>query len=185
MKIIVILFYFVLFTSTLVYAESSPRDTLDRFGESDLITCSLGLPDESQREELATLFSPSLLSLLREARTAEATVFNQTPAGEKPDSFEGNIYTGIFEGGNRIGSSSLTIDGVRAVGVLEMFHVYPMLIDGHPDLSPPSVLQVLLKQEQGKWLVYDIQFTGTNGTTLSKILHDYIVRYGNGAGSTQ
>ena len=185
MKKIIMILGVVVFGAAFVQAEVSPQDTLERFFARELTQPSFGLPSENEVDARATLFSPALLSLLRQARAAEAVSVNQTPAGDKPDCFEGNLYSGIYEGASEVVYTSLTMEGSRARAAIELFHVDPQFPKGHRYRTATATAEVLLRQEQGVWLIDDMQFFGKTPRRLTDILRNYIAQYPGAAGSAK
>ena len=161
------------------HADSSPQHTLARFYARELTQPSTGLPSDAQRDQLGTVFSPTLITLLREAKSAETLCINKAPAGDKPDLLEGNLYTGIYEGASEVVYTEQTINGTQAVAGVQLLYADPRFPKRHSNRTAASTLRVLLHQEKGRWLIDDLLFSGRAETQLTKTLQDYISNCSN------
>lgn len=95
-------FWFLLTGSALLIACSDQpdrpaSDAASNFYQAYLLTAATGVPTAAQREQLAPLLSPSLLSLLSQAEAAErryALMHNNSV----PPLAQGDLFSSLFEG---------------------------------------------------------------------------------------
>lgn len=169
----ILILLFVVLGCGFAHADTSPQNTLEQFYAKELVRPSAGLPTDAEREQLKRVFSPALITLLRDAKAAEMLCIRKAPAGDKPDLLEGNLYSGIYEGASEAVYTEQTIDGTQASVGVELVYADPRFPKGHPNRTAASTLRVLLHQEKGRWLIDDLLFSGRDETQLTKILKDY------------
>jgi hypothetical protein len=111
-----------------------------------------GLPSEKLLTEPEEFLSRPLLALLHESLVAEGRCVKGTPAGLKPRIFEGNIFTGNYEGYSRIVSMKARVH--RSTAVVEARMVY---VESNQAADPHYWTDTLtLVAVKRQWLVSDV-----------------------------
>lgn len=122
-----------------------------------------GAPTEAQRAALAPMLSSELIGLLSRADTARATARAAAP-GEKPPFTDGDMFSSLFEGptGHQVGAP---VSGAAAPGgrlgdlrvPVTLTHVADAATGGKATTWTDTVL---LREEDGRFVVADIAFGG-------------------------
>lgn len=134
-----------------------------------------GLPDANLQQSLAPLLGARLRELLAEAPRAEQRQIAATPAGDKPDIFEGDLLTGILEGGHEVQLAAPGGDTMTAT----VIHVDRRFAKGHRHRVAISMDQLVFAQEAGEWRIVDVR-TGLDRAAsgaapgLVQVLGDYV-----------
>jgi hypothetical protein len=122
-----------------------------------------GAPTEAQRAALAPMLSLELIGLLSRADTARATARAAAP-GEKPPFTDGDMFSSLFEGptGFAVGlpASGAGVPGSRLGDVrvpVTLTHAADAAAGGK---STAWTDTVLLREENGRFVVADIAFGG-------------------------
>jgi hypothetical protein len=122
-----------------------------------------GAPTEAQRAALAPLLSSELVGLLSRADTARATARAAAPT-EKPPFTDGDLFSSLFEGptAHAIGApvSGAAVPGGRLGDLrvpVTLTHVADPAAGGK---STTWTDTVLLREENGRFVVADIAFGG-------------------------
>jgi hypothetical protein len=123
-----------------------------------------GAPTEAQRAALAPLLSSELVGLLSRADTARATARAAAP-NEKPPFTDGDLFSSLFEGptAHEVGApiSGAAMPGGRLGDLtvpVTLTHVAdPATAGGTPTTWTDTVL---LREENGRFVVADIAFGG-------------------------
>jgi hypothetical protein len=123
-----------------------------------------GAPTEAQRAALAPLLSSELVGLLSRADTARATARAAAPT-EKPPFTDGDLFSSLFEGptAHEIGTpvSGAPLPGGR-LGDLRVPVTLTHVADPATGGGTPTTWTdtVLLREENGRFVVADIAFGG-------------------------
>ncbi len=164
----------MLLISGIAHAESTPRSTLEQFYSIELNHPTAGLLSDKELEAVRGLLSPELSKLIIDAKKAEAICISKAPAGDKPDVFEGNLFSGIYEGGSEIVYDSMTKGDQRMVAAVKLLYIDPRFPKGHLHRTASSDLQVVLREDKGRWVIDDFVFAAKKDRMLSDILKRYI-----------
>ncbi len=148
----------ILFAAPLVCAsEHSMEDAATAaraFYDTYLTFYSFDTPDADMQRHFAGLLSEELSALLRNLDLAEQRYYEQTK-GEVPPLIEGDLFTSSFEGAtafevvlceeNEAGGASCQVELTNTVGAEPPFSWHD---------------RVMLIEQDGRWVVDDIEFLG-------------------------
>lgn len=147
-------------------APSDPRQTVQIFYSTLLTNKVSGLPDGKTMKALAPLMTPDLARYFREARQVQAVFMKHSP-DEKPPWCEGDLFSSLFEGPQKVSVGEPRIIGSRAE--------VPVLCS-HSDRSGTTRWTdvFLLQKTPRGWLVEDVRYGGkwpfAASGTLSEVL---------------
>jgi hypothetical protein len=126
----------------------------------------LGLPSEKQLEPISGLLDPTLSRALRQTKAVESCVIKSTPAGNKPDLFEGHLLVNNYDGVDRINSLKVSArNNTATIAASLSLH------------SSAWVDRLKLHKKSGQWLIVDIEFESKIGKKLTNILSSYMQKY--------
>jgi hypothetical protein len=126
----------------------------------------LGLPSEKQLEPIAGLLDPTLSRALHQTKTVESCVIKATPAGNKPDLFEGRLFVNNYDGIDRINSLKVSARNNTATITASLSLQSSAWVD-----------RLKLHKKSGQWLIVDIEFESKIGKKLTNILSSYVQKY--------
>jgi hypothetical protein len=144
-------------------AAAPERVVADLYGALATLRPS-GAPTEAQRAALAPLLSSELVGLLSRADTARATARAAAPT-EKPPFTDGDLFSSLFEGptAHQVGApvSGAAVPGGR-LGDLTVPVTLTHVADPATGGGTPTtwIDTVLLREENGRFVVADIAFGG-------------------------
>jgi hypothetical protein len=144
-------------------AAAPERVVADFYGALATLRPS-GAPTEAQRAALAPLLSSELVGLLSRADTARATARAAAPT-EKPPFTDGDLFSSLFEGptAHQVGApvSGAAVPGGR-LGDLTVPVTLTHVADPATGGGTPTTWTdtVLLREENGRFVVADIAFGG-------------------------
>jgi hypothetical protein len=143
-------------------AAAPERVVADLYGALATLRPS-GAPTEAQRAALAPLLSSELVGLLSRADTARATARAAAPT-EKPPFTDGDLFSSLFEGptAHQVGApvSGAAVPGGR-LGDLTVPVTLTHVADPAAGSKPTTWTDtVLLREENGRFVVADIAFGG-------------------------
>ena len=133
--------------------ESPTGNVVERFYQARLASGTAGVPDEKQLRALSPYLGEELRGLLEQARKRQLEDIAAAP-GDKPAFVDGDLFSSLFEGPTsfQLGADELTGDTHR----VSVQFAY--------DKQQPVVSwtdKVVVKEEQGKPVIVDIEYGGT------------------------
>lgn len=149
-------------------ADEGPRATVQRFYDWRMNSGSMGAPRPADIDAMRPMLTPELTCLLEYTsryRDAYAKAF----PGEKPPFADGELYSSLFEGPNRMAIDKVSKDTQSARVRVNLYYDQPGAKDrkGWKDV-------VVLARSGDRWLISDIEFKGGfqfgNGGSLRKSL---------------
>ncbi|MES2889168.1 MAG: hypothetical protein V4739_14320 [Pseudomonadota bacterium] len=147
-------------------------DALRRFYGWVLAHPGKGLPTVRQRAQLATLVTPSLSQLLKQAADTEARCIRQAERDEKPLLMEGDLFVSHHEGATEVDHGPVVqVDENHALAEMYLVSLDPRFPKAHPYRMTSWSDTVELQREGGRWRVHNLRL---EGQTLSASLRDYI-----------
>ena len=140
------------------------------FYEAYLKTSESGLPSQESMKKLSRFFSQKLNQLLAEAKRKQADHAKQYP-NEKPPLIEGDLFSSLFEGPTGYSVESVSSKNGFCRVVIRFVHADPQIENGKPSSWKDAVI---VKQENGRWVIDDIEYLGEwefkPGKKLSEVL---------------
>jgi len=134
---------------------------------------SAGIPGPEDRAKLAPLLSTQLMKLLEQAAETDARCLKTVQDGDKPDVYEGDLFTGIYEGATDAAFRKMTIGkGSLATADVDLIYIDPRFPKA--DRNHASVWRntIELRKVGERWVVQNIAFSPK--WTLVKALKDHI-----------
>ena len=157
----------------LALAESQPpEDTLRRFYGWVLANPDMSLPSPAERQQLEGLASPRLMGLLAAASAMEARCVASAREGDKPNTFEGAVLVGNYEGATEVAYRPATrvAGGLRfSVAMVNIDARYPK---AHAHRMAAWSDDVHVRKDGERWLIDEIVLRQQK--TLSSVLKEYL-----------
>lgn len=164
-------FILVLFFSMPTFcAEKSPTQVTSEFYKWAILHDGGGLPKESDLKPLRKVLSADLVFLLHASLAAEERCFVLTPSDQKPLTFEGSLFVGLYEGLTKvIALREKKVEGKKRIVVAHLGYDNPRVANDVHDWEDT----VTLIRENGRWVIDD--FASVNDErTLVKALKRYV-----------
>lgn len=139
-----------------------------------------GLPDAALQQQLAPLLGQRLRQALADAVVAEERYVAATPAGDKPALFEGDVLTGLYEGGQEVALADPVAARDPAGGTIAatIIRIDPRFNLGNRHRVALSVDELRFALEDGEIRLIDVRTAtdrpGPGPDNLVTILEDYI-----------
>jgi hypothetical protein len=158
---------------------ATPSDAATAFYREVLELHLLGVPDETNRKKLAPRLSPGLTELLAKAETAEIA-YREATRNEVPPIVQGDLFSSLFEGANRLDGVACDDGKDRAVCTIELRYETPGAGDAKPEVSrwKDRVTMVPGGPNGSTWVVDDVEYAGDwqfmHKGTLRRILENVI-----------
>jgi hypothetical protein len=169
------IFYGLLFLAFSAHAEvQTPERTREAFYAWVLEHQSSALPSAEQRSSLSSLLSPQLIKLLEEASATEERCIKVTPAGDKPDVFEGDLFAGVYEGATEVSYGKVHTKGNRATAEVELVFIDTTFPKAHKFRALVWKSRLEMNRQGERWLIRDIRF-GRKDSLVSQ-LREYLAQ---------
>jgi len=149
-------------------ADDGPRAAVQRFYDWRMNSGSMGAPRPADIEAMRPMLTPELICLL-ESTSRYRDAYAKAFPGDKPPFADGELYSSLFEGPNRMAIDKVSKDPQAARVRVNLYHDQPGAKDrkGWKDV-------VVLDRRGDRWLISDIEFKGGfqfgNGGSLRKSL---------------
>lgn len=149
-----------------------PEDTLRRFYGWVLANPGISLPSPTERQQLEGMASPRLMGLLAAASAMEARCVASAREGDKPNTFEGAVLVGNYEGATEVAYRPAT----RVAGGLRfsvaMVHIDSRYPKAHAHRMVAWSDDVHVRKDGERWLIDEIVLRQQK--TLSSVLKEYV-----------
>jgi len=116
------------------------------------------MPTPAQRDKLAAWLSPQLIDWLKRVAAMEQRCIATTPAGDKPNIFEGDLFSGIYEGPSEAGYGKVRRNGQSASVEVDLAFISDEVPKAHPHRAAFRKNRVELRNIDGQWRISDIRF---------------------------
>ena len=153
--------------------SATPDATMLAFYAWVLDNPSAGIPDADARTKLAPLLSTQLMKLLEQAAETDARCLQTVEEGDKPDVYEGDLFTGIYEGATDAAFHKMVIGkGGVAKADVDLIYIDPSFPKSDRNHAVVWRNTIELRKVGDRWIVYDIAFAPK--WTLIKTLEGHI-----------
>lgn len=168
-----VLFLFVAFTHGVALAElQPPEDTLRRFYGWVLANPGISLPSPTERQQLEGMASPRLMGLLAAASAMEARCVASAREGDKPNTFEGAVLVGNYEGATEVAYRPARRVGGGVRFTVAMVYVDSRYPKAHVHRTAAWSDDVQVRKYGERWLIDEIVLRQQK--TLSSVLKEYV-----------